>query len=131
MKKLLVLFGILDIVTLVRSYGHVTNLLGQWDTFPLITIGNLLLYLSLMFSAFFLIMQNKLGLWITYGQFPLRLVFMVLSFGFLLTMTRFIDNGQMLYRILMWGLFGLEAMRLLLTFQIHKRHYNRTKTSLM
>jgi len=129
MKRLLIVFGILDIVTLIRSYGHVTNLSGQWDTFPSITIGNFLIYLSLMVSAYFLIRQNKLGLWITYGQFPLRLLFGVLSFGFLLTITTLFDDGLVIYRILMWALFGLETLRLLLTILVQKRYYSRAKPS--
>jgi hypothetical protein len=130
MKKFLILFGILDIVTLVRAYGHWTNLLGQWGNFHWITVGNLLIYASLIFSSYFLIKQNKVGLWLTYGQFPLRLLFMVLSFNFLLTVTRFLDDGQVIYRILMWLLLGLEVMRLLITIQLHRNYYMATKPSL-
>lgn len=131
MKKLLILFGLLDIVTLVRSYGHWTNLLGQWDNFHWITIGNLVIYLSLLLSSYFLIRQNKLGLWVTYGQFPLRLAFMVLSFGFLLTLTNLLDSGQAIYGILMWGLLGLEIVRLVMTIQVHRKYYMPTKPSLI
>jgi hypothetical protein len=107
---------------LAGSFGHVANSFRQLEHFSLITLGNLLLYVSLVFSAFFLIRQNKSGLWLTYAQFPFRLLLMVLSFGFLTTLTKFFDDTEMAYDIIMWALLGLEIMRLVVTIQIHRKH---------
>ena len=123
MKKLLILFGILDIVTLVRSYGHVRNLWGEWNVVPWIVAGNLLTYALLIFSAYFLIKQRKPGLWLTYAQFPLRLSFMVLSFAFLMTIAGLFESNQVIYRIFLWGIWGLEILRLIVTIQIHRMYF--------
>ena len=123
MKKLLILFGILDIVTLVRSCGHVRNLWGEWNVVPWIVAGNLLTYALLIFSAYFLIKQRKPGLWLTYVQFPLRLSFMVLSFAFLMTIAELFESNQVIYRIFLWGIWGLEILRLIVTIQIHRKYF--------
>jgi hypothetical protein len=130
MKRILVLFGILDIVTLIWSYGHVTNLLSELSNFHWITLGNLLIYGSLVFSFYFLLKYSKIGLWLTYAQFPLRLSFMVFSFGFLLAATRLFDNEETSYKGLMWGVMGFEMVRLIITIQIHRTCYPRSKHSL-
>ena len=123
MKKLLILFGILDIVTLVRSFGHVRNLWGEWNVVPWIVAGNLLTYTLLIFSAYFLIKLRKPGLWLTYVQFPLRLSFMVLSFAFLMTIAELFESNQVIYRIFLWGIWGLEILRLIVTIQIHRKYF--------
>ena len=123
MKKLLILFGILDIVTLVRSYGQVRNLWGEWNVVPWIVAGNLLTYTLLIFSAYFLIKLRKPGLWLTYVQFPLRLSFMVLSFAFLMTIAELFESNQVIYRIFLWGIWGLEILRLIVTIQIHRKYF--------
>jgi hypothetical protein len=128
MKKLLRLFGLLDIITLVRSYKHIIPRTMAWTNFPLITTAEFLLYASLIFSAYFLLRQNKVGLWLTYGQFPLRLTFVVLSFGFLFTINRLFDNHVGSYRIIFWVLVGFEILRLIFTIQIHKKYFLNTKT---
>jgi hypothetical protein len=121
-KRLLILFGVLDVVTLVRLYGPMSAFWRHWET-SWITTGNLLIFISLIFSSYFLIRQNKLGLWLTYLQFPLRLLFMVLSFGFLVVVVKFFEEGEMVYEILMWGLLGLEIIRLIATIQIHRKYF--------
>ena len=130
MKRLLQIFGLLDIITLVRSYKHIIPQSTDWNEFPLTTIGNLLLYSSLVFSAYFLLTQKKAGLWVTYGQFPLRFAFVVFSFGFLFTMNRFFDNQSESYRIIFWVLAGLEILRLICTIHIHRKYSSPTKVTI-
>lgn len=124
MKKLLLLFGLLDIVTLVRSYQHIIPQASSWTDYPLMTIASSVLYASLVLSAYFLIMQNKLGLWITYIQFPLRMFFLVLSFGFLLITARLFNDRSIIYSTMMWFVIGLEIVRLIITIVIHKKYFN-------
>ena len=127
MKKLLILFGVFDIITLARNYKQIIPSSSTWTDFPLIGLSNSFLYLSLIFSAFFLIRQSKIGLWLTYLQFPLRLTFLVLSLGFLLLTTKFLNNPETPYRIMLWILIGVELLRLILTIIIHKRYFSRPK----
>lgn len=127
MKKLLPLFGILDIITLIRSYKHLIPASSAWSDYPMTTIASIL-YASLLFSAYFLIRQQKLGIWLAYIQFPLRMAFLVLSFGFLLSTSSLFNNQSEAYRIMIWALIGLEIIRLVCTIFIHKRYFSVQKT---
>ena len=118
MKKLLILFGVFDIITLARNYKQLIPSPSAWTDFPLIGLSNSFLYLSLIFSAYFLIRQSKIGLWLTYLQFPFRMAFLVLSLGFLLLTTKFLNNPATPYRIMLWVLIGVEFLRLILTIII-------------
>ena len=129
MKRLLQIFGLLDIITLVKSYKHIIPRTTDWSEFPLITIGSVLLYTSLLFSAYFLLTQRKAGLWLTYGQFPLRFAFVVFSLGFLFTMNRLFDNHSESYRIIFWILVVLEILRLLCTIQIHRKYFSSSEAA--
>ena len=126
MKKLFLLFGFLDIITLMRSYKYIIPSSRAWIDFPLITATSSLLYLSLIFSAYFLLRQKKMGPWITYFQFPFRMAFLVLSFGFLLITTRLFNNQFEIYRIMIWVLVGLEILRLIFSVFIHKKKFYKS-----
>ena len=130
MKKLLILFGIFDIITLVRNYKQIIPSQSILTDSPLIGLSNSFLYLSLIFSAFFLIRQSKIGLWLTYLQFTFRIAFLVLSLGFLLLTTKFLNNPETPYRIMLWVLIGVEFLRLILTIIIHKRYFSRPKVAI-
>ncbi len=129
MKKVLQIFGLFDVLTLIRSYKHIIPRSFEWSYFPLITTANFFLYILLIFSAYFLLKQKKLGLWLTYIQFPLRLAFVTLSFGFLFTLSRLFEthsnfnNGS--YRIIFWILILLEILRLIFTIFIHKKYFRK------
>ena len=130
MKKLLKIFGLLDIFTLIRSYKHIIPNSFQWTNFPLITTANFLLYVLLIFSAYFLLRYRKIGLWLTYIEFPLRIAFVTLSFGFLFIITRFFKQHSTVnnepYRIIFWVLIVLEIIRLIFTIQIHRKYFRES-----
>ena len=123
MKKFLILFGILDIVTLIRNLGFILTLTRDFTDFPAIIGLNILMYSSLVFSSYFLIKQNKVGLWVTYGQFPLRLFCLTLSFGFLLAMNRYFQLEEFGHKVFLVILIGLEVVRLIMTIQIHRNYF--------
>ena len=118
MKRLLILFGVLDIITLIRMYRQVLNLFTHIHNFSWFTIPNILMYISLFFSAYFLLKQNKVGCWLTYVQLPLRLFFYIPSFGFLITLNKNILEDP--YYII-WIIIGLEILRLVFTILIHRK----------
>jgi hypothetical protein len=130
MKKMILLFGVLDIVILLRSFNYNINL--QFDSNFIFDSGyvilsiffNVLLYLSLVPSAYFLIRQDRIGLWLTYGQFPLRIAFQALSFGFLWTLESHFFDERFPY-ILSLILVTLEVLRLIITVRIHKKYFVR------
>jgi len=129
MKKMLILFGTLDLATLGVSHQHAIWIASQLNQPTSALVGvvnaaNLLLYLSLLASAYFLIAQNRIGLWLTYVQFPGRLLFLVLSLGFILKVASPMFNlGLASYEIFLWALVGLEFVRLGLTVMIHRKHF--------
>jgi hypothetical protein len=125
MKKLLIVFGLLDIVTLIRGFKNLdTEFTSASPYFLAIAIWTPLCYLSLIFSAYFLIRQKKIGLWINYGQFPIRLLFVVLSFGFLLTINP-LQLNELSYKYFIGGLMGLEIGRLIVTIHIHRKYFGQ------
>ena len=120
MKKLLILFGVLDIIILVRYYRDLTNFNVLWGEWHWITVATSLFFLSLVFSSYYLIKTHKIGLWLTYGQFPFRLIFLVFSFGFIASALRIFELRH-LHRSMLWGLVVLEILRLLITINIHRK----------
>ena len=83
----------------------------------------------IFFSAYFLLTQRKAGLWLTYGQFPLRFSFVVFSFGFLFTLNSLFDNHSESYRIMFWILVVMEILRLVCTIQIHRKYFSSSKAA--
>ena len=130
MKRLLQLFGLLDIITLIRSYHLIIPRTSTLTDFPVIAITNTLLYVLLILSSYFLLRQNKIGLWLTYIEFPLRLAYLVLSFGFLLMLSRLFHNKTGSYRIILWILVAFEILRLIFTIQIHRKYFTTSKAVL-
>ena len=123
MKKLLVLFGILDIITVVKAYKNIFRLIFETSELHWISLINMLIYASLLVSGYYLIKQKKLGLWISYAQFPLRLLFAFFSFGFLMILNRLFDGQTIGIQILSRFLLILEICRLILSIMIHRKYY--------
>lgn len=121
-KKILILFGALDLITFIVNFSYATNYFVRIGFDPLI-IGFLILYLSLPISGLLLLKHKKAGIWINYFQMPLRFLFMTLSFGFILKITRLLDNGVGMYDALMWVIIALEVLRFIITIQIHRKYY--------
>ena len=121
-KKILIVFGTLDIITVISNFSYATNYFERLG-FDLLIIGFLTLYLSLPISGLLLIKQKKAGIWINYIQIPLRFLFMTLSFGFILKMTKLFDNWVGMYDAFMWVIIALEVLRLIITIQIHRKYY--------
>ena len=60
---------------IAASYGNNIPIYAAWAT--------LLLYVSLLLSGVFLLSGKKIGLFISFAQFPLRLIFVVPSIFFI------------------------------------------------
>lgn len=133
----MILFGFLDVVILIQQFERFMDL-RDVSYFPVTAIGSRLAYVLLIFSSYFLIRQSKIGLWITYIQFPLRILFVTLSFNFLWTIyyylhgapiEKFEDQVKGLdYKVLVATVMGLEVLRLIVTIQIHRKYF-RGKTT--
>lgn len=107
-------------LVVVLAYRQIISLLTNWTTSYIWTrLEYILIYLSLAVSGYFLLRQSKVGLWLTYGQFPLKLISHVYSFSFLQAIIINYRNEN----YLIWGMTILEIIRLAITIQIHKKHF--------
>ncbi|MBN1251000.1 MAG: hypothetical protein JXA16_02620, partial [Bacteroidales bacterium] len=59
---------------------------------------------------------------IYYFQFPFKLAFMILTFGFLLKLS-IIPQESILFKIILFTVFLLEFFRLIYSILIHKKYY--------
>jgi hypothetical protein len=121
MKNLLILFGVLDFIAVFKSYKGIYQLSFANSNFLWMDLLILLIYFSLIASGFYLIKKKKPGLWISYLQFPLRLVFVIFSFGFLLIINGI--NQLIGMYVLTIILAVLEIIRLVITILIHWKYY--------
>jgi len=135
----LIFFGILDIVSFFRTYETVFYM---WDNIAatlnfgfgseaqlldkILMLGipmlNLTLVLLLIASGLFLIMGKKAGIIIYYFEFPLRLAFFILTFGFLLSPFGF-QIGTWAYKLTLMLIAVLELARLIYSIWIQKKYF--------
>jgi len=129
MKKILVLFGLLDWIAIIKSFEHLTNFIWNSTLFNWMFFIWLILYFSLIFSGLLLLKSKKEGILIYYVQFPLKLiVYSGFSFGFILLISRIFPNNSELNNLLLILCVILEISRLALTLFVHRKYYSNTKT---
>jgi hypothetical protein len=128
MKRLLIVFGILDIITIAWGFAEIAEVFWDRSIYVHTTFSVVVFYGVLLFSAYFLIRKKKPGLLLTYVQFPFRVAYMNLSFGFmmpLLTASDQLVNSP----ILMAFLVMMEVARIICTGYIHKKHFSKRKSN--
>lgn len=82
----------------------------------------LLIWISLIVSAIFLLIPKKAGIIVYYFQFPLRFVFYMFSFGFISGLTYIINWPFLLSLLTPVIIFG-EFLRLYFMYRIHKEEF--------
>ena len=82
-KNLSIVFGLLDLFSFVRTYKIGISMIDNIEHFPIMSILEILLIASLIASGILSILRSKISMIIYYAQIPLRLAFMILTFGFL------------------------------------------------
>ena len=129
MKKLVLLFGLLDLIALIKSFEHMLAIIKSEYMFTWMNIGWLVIYFSLIISAYFLLKLSKTGLWVYYIQFPFRVLWLSgLSFGFILLIGRLFPDNRIAKTELMIVCIALEIARLILTIIIHKRNFSNSQS---
>jgi len=124
MKKLLILFGILDLIAFIKSFQLISSLIETGKITYLSNIVLASLFLSLVLSGIFLILSKKTGLWIYYCQFPFRLFYSAgFSVGFILLSIDLFSDFKQIFLILSILCMTLECLRLTLTIMIHRKYY--------
>lgn len=123
-KKTLILFGLLDLVSFVVTFKFLLKVIENIERFSLFSIPEILLIISFIASGILLIKRKKISLIIYYFQFPLRVTFMILTFGFLFNLFGF-QYDSVGSKILVVTTFLLEVVRLIITIMIHKKEYKK------
>ncbi|NOX64297.1 MAG: hypothetical protein GXO85_00515 [Chlorobi bacterium] len=120
MKKLLIIFGILDIITLIKSFGYWNRLIERFEVSWLDSLS-ILFYFSLVISVIWLFKNKSKGLTIYYFQFPFRIGLAIFSFGFLMPMSRLFENHGFGLQVLSIVCLILEISRLIASIIIHRK----------
>jgi hypothetical protein len=121
-RIVLLIFGLLDLFSFVRTYKIGISMLDNIEHFPIMSILEILLIISLIGSGVLSILRKKISLIIYYTQIPLRLAFMILTFGFLFKLFG-LQYDSIGYKILVGLTFLLEIARLTFSIMIHKRKF--------
>jgi hypothetical protein len=126
MKKLLIIFGLLDLIAVIKSLQLIISLIENGNITYWTNVGLMILYVSLIFSGILQIITKKAGLWIYYFQFPLRLLYTVgFSFGFMLLLTNLFPDKKQTFQIISILCMILEFARLTLTIMIHRKYFSK------
>ncbi len=122
MRKILVLFGILDLVAVFISYQLMASIIVKGTYFYWVHLVLILLYGSMIASGILLIKANRTGIWIYYAQFPFRLMFYAgLSVGFLYPICNLFCDTKSINTLLVSICSIFEVVRLIITIFIHKK----------
>ena len=120
MKKILVLFGILDLVAVVNSFQTMSSIIEKGTQFYWLHLVLIVLYGSMIASGILLIRSNKAGTWIYYVQFPFRLIFYAgLSLGFLYPICNLFCDVKTINILLVSICSVFEVVRLVVNILIH------------
>ena len=120
---ILIAFGLLDALLLGRFVRQAANPIHfLMNALPIeivvVECVRSFLLISLAFTAVGLIWGKQWALWLSYVQFPFRLLFMLLTFGFLGLLAR-IPDFPVTHFSLMLTAMGLECVRLTVTLLLH------------
>lgn len=125
-KNILIAFGLLDLYSLIRTYKLGIKLLDNFEHVPILNSLEILLIVSLLVSGVLSIMRKKSALVIYYFQIPLRIIFMILTFGFLIKLFGF-QYDSVGYKIMVIIASLLELVRLTYSIMIHKKEFKTKK----
>lgn len=128
-------FGVLDLISFVRTFKSGTYIIDNFSIFinsdvasweKALGIGipvlNMILTLLLFASGVLLILGKKIGIIIYYFEFPLRLLFITLTFGFILRIFG-LQVDTLTHNIVLGILFTLELLRLIFSIWTHRKYY--------
>jgi len=127
-RTILLAIGLLDLLSFYRSFYSIQGILKSitvLNTLSLVYLFQILvlgLVISLPISGLLTIMSKKSGLLIYYFQFPIKLAFVILTFGFVPKLFN-LQIGSTVFNVTMGLVVGLEALRLGGTVYIHRTYF--------
>lgn len=114
------IFALLDMVSFIRSLDGISAIIRLNAFFDIIRLVSLILFISYLATAVLFMLKKKSALLIYFGQFPLRIFFFSLSFGFLIDLIGF-SHGQLANIILISLLFVLEIARMIYSIILYRK----------
>ncbi len=123
-KNALIAFGLFDLYTFFRTYRLGLEMWNTIEYTPILNVLTILLITSLIASGILSILGKKSSLIIYYVQFPFRLLFMILTFGFLLKIFDLQFNTTA-YKVVVGLVFLLELFRVVSSILIHRREFSK------
>ena len=128
MNKIFIVFALLDCWLLVDNWRGILHTFQgpRGLLFRIISILPSLTIISFAFSASGLFLRKKWALILYYFQFPLRIAYIYLSLGFLLTLAAKIFGLMTTMYFVVFGVVILaEMIRLIISIKIHKLIKNK------
>jgi hypothetical protein len=111
-------FGCLDLYSFYRAFPLLTRIFENYVA-GIVPVLTALTIISLLASGPLFITDNRIGYTIYYFQVPFRLMFSILTFGFIFKLFPN-QQGTLLHGMEIATVFGLEAVRLMVTIQKNK-----------
>ena len=111
-------FGALDLYSFYRAFPLLARIFENYVA-GMVPILMVLMIVSLLVSGPLFIIDNRIGYAVYYFQFPFRLIFSILTFGFILKIFP-TQQGTFAHGMELATVFALEAVRLMLTIQKNK-----------
>lgn len=111
MRYAFTIFALLDLVSFLHSFQFLETLLIGEASLDFLRAMELCLIVSFLASSVLFMWRKKKGLLIYFFQLPLRILFMLLSFGFLFDVFGLLV-GTAAYLIVLGLVFLLELLRL-------------------
>jgi len=139
-KYIFIGLGLLDLFAFYRTYENGLNMLltGLWGdlnmgsftdiVFTTITTLNSILILSLILSGLLCIFKPRTSFLIYYFQFPLRLIFFTLTFGFILQLPG-LQRDSWTYKFMLAFIVGLEIFRLIFTVKTKQKFFGTAEAA--
>jgi len=131
MRRLLKLFALLDVVSIVFMAPQIWAVSVHHNEIPnqllsiVKVIFTLLIFLSLFVSASGLFRFKKYGLITYYIQFPVRLVLWVFSIGFITFLPELLHQGDQWFSLLFRICMVAEFFRCYYTVQAHRLYFRK------
>ncbi len=113
--KIQKLFGLLDIILAVRFYTHITNISFNMPLEGVLSILTAITVISLFISGIGLLLGKRWSYYLVYFQFPFRLMFFLLTFGFITKINYLFFGDMAAYQALIFIAAILELGRVIVT----------------
>ena len=128
MKRLMIIFGLLDLSIVATYAGRVPTYLRGHDDQMWVNIACLTVMMSLLVSAYGLLRGRVWSLVLGYVQFPFKIALALLSFAWLAQIILPADPSMLFHQSIWIAAVAVEGVRLGLTIMVHRQLRARCAT---